>query len=178
MGQKIHGKIMKFFHKEVLKSWWIDELVLKRQEFFKTSKNVNTLVMGSSHGDYSFNPRYYTPGAYNFCWASQDLYYSYNVYLKLFQQAPNLNTVVLFFSVFSPGFDLYMTSEYLRCVVYKKIVDIDYKYKRRRLGSFEKQCEQYASKVNIFSDQNISGIMEKKRSSLKTQMLPVGLEHI
>lgn len=61
---------------------------------------IDTVVVGSSHAFYGF---YETPNDANFGVASQDLYYSYQLYMKSLLMFPNLKRVVLFYSDFSDG---------------------------------------------------------------------------
>lgn len=84
-------------------------------------KNVKTLILGSSHGDYAWIP---DKDEFNFCLASQDLYYSYQLYHKYVKFLPNLKKIILFFSVFSPGFELDKCPEKERCMVYDALFNI------------------------------------------------------
>ena len=84
-------------------------------------KDAKTLVLGSSHGEYGWFPQ---QGEYNLCFASQDLYYSYQLYCKYAPKLPKLKRVILFFSVFSPGFELDKCSEKERCMVYDALFNI------------------------------------------------------
>lgn len=74
--------------------------------YFKAKKaavlapRIDTVVVGSSHAFYGF---YETPNDANFGVASQDLYYSYQLYMKSLLMFPNLKRVVLFYSDFSDG---------------------------------------------------------------------------
>ena len=72
------------------------------EKFFQWQKNKNkttTLIVGSSHGLYGYRAE---GPEFNLCDVSQDLYYSYRLY-ALSCDFPQLKTVVLFYSVFSPG---------------------------------------------------------------------------
>lgn len=82
---------------------------------------THTLVLGSSHGQYSFVPQ---KGEYNLCLPSQDLYYSYSLYKKYGRHLKNLKNIVLFYSVFSRGWDLVKTSEDFRAYHYEKVFGI------------------------------------------------------
>ena len=94
---------------------------LKRDGFEKCKKTIQNLVIGSSHGDYAYIP---AENEYNFCIPSQDLYYASKIYEKYDNEMPKLQNVVLFYSVFSPGFCLEKTSEKYRCLGYYKVFDI------------------------------------------------------
>ena len=83
--------------------------------------NTHTLVLGSSHGQYSFIPQ---KGEYNLCLPSQNLYYSCSLYKKYCSRLKNLKNIVLFHSVFSRSLELVKTNEDFRCYHYKKLFDI------------------------------------------------------
>lgn len=117
---------------------WIFETIIKKIGIDKQSNNIDTLILGSSHGEYGINPKY-MKNTYNLCLPSQDLYYSYNLYKN--HQYKNLKNILLFFSVFSPGFDLIKTNEYKWSLLYKKIFKIPYKNKYNKIFSEE---EKYA----------------------------------
>lgn len=70
---------------------------------------METLALGSSHGLYGYRADD-SRNEVNACIASQDLYGSYELYKK-YAHAPRLKNVVLFYSVFSPGFITELTSE-------------------------------------------------------------------
>ncbi len=67
--------------------------------------DLATIVLGSSHGDYGFNPDFY-PGSFNLCCSSQDLRHSFLSYKHVAESYKNITHVVLFYSVFSSGWDL------------------------------------------------------------------------
>ncbi|WP_392565617.1 hypothetical protein RHO15_08500 [Utexia brackfieldae] len=69
------------------------------------------------------------PNAFNLCSTNQDLYYSLNLYDKNQINHPELKKVILYFSVFSTGYDSSKTSERDLCVYFKNIFDIEYQNK-------------------------------------------------
>src|SRR5271168_5044707 len=98
----------------------IDELLPKRNGLLNNCKSITALAVGSSHGDYGFNP-VYAPGAFNFCSTSQDLKHSLYLYEFAAKICPSLQYVIIFYSVFSSGFLLEQCSEKIRCAAYKEI---------------------------------------------------------
>ena len=54
----------------------------KRTMLQKAKESIDTLVVGSSHGDFGFNPTYF-PNSFNLCCRSQDLKHSYYLYKNL-----------------------------------------------------------------------------------------------
>jgi hypothetical protein len=77
-------------------------LVAKRTMLREATSDITTLVVGSSHGDFGFDPSF-APGSFNLCSRSQDLKHSYHLYSKLSEQNPRISTLVVFYSIFSPG---------------------------------------------------------------------------
>lgn len=75
----------------------------KRQIFAAECDLIETLAIGNSHGEYGFNPQF-SRASFNFCSRSQDLKHSYHLYRSLSPRMPRLRDVVLFYSLFSPGF--------------------------------------------------------------------------
>ena len=87
---------------------------------------MKTLIVGNSHGFYGYRAEGGL-NEINACELSQDLYYSYELYKKN-ADAPNLKTVVLFYSVFSPGLIVEFTEEQWRCDFYKFFYNIPYRF--------------------------------------------------
>jgi hypothetical protein len=92
----------------------------KQAAFLAAADGLTTLVIGSSHGDYAFDPAL-CPGSFNFCGSSQDLKHSALLYRYCAERAVSLKHVVVFYSLFSPGFMLEKTSDRPRCAVYKHL---------------------------------------------------------
>jgi hypothetical protein len=95
-------------------------------------------VIGSSHGDYGFDPAKF-PGSFNFCGSSQDLKHSAVIYKFCAEQNAKIKNVILFYSVFSPGFFLDKSREKARCAVYKELFAPDARYADDEInGSYER----------------------------------------
>ena len=97
---------------------WAKEMLIKKESFNNIKSNIKTLVLGSSHGGYDFNPLF-LKNSFNMSLPSQDLYYSYHLYKK--NNTKKIKNIILFYSVFSPGFSLIKTSEKQRALLYKLI---------------------------------------------------------
>lgn len=80
----------------------IRPLGAKRFMFQNMKASVETLVLGSSHGDHGFDPAH-LPGAVNLCYRSLDHKHCYYMYRRALDLCPKLRNIVLFYSVFSPG---------------------------------------------------------------------------
>lgn len=74
----------------------------KAKKALMLAPQIETLVLGSSHAQCGFVE---TKQDLNLGVASQDLYYSYQLYMKCRLMLPNLKRVVLFYSDFSAGFE-------------------------------------------------------------------------
>ncbi|MEW6132903.1 MAG: hypothetical protein AB1591_07015 [Pseudomonadota bacterium] len=123
-------------------------LTAKISAFNKLSKHIDTVAIGSSHGDYGFDPAF-IPHSFNFCLASQDLKHSLYLYKWLISNAI-LKNIVIFYSIFSPGFLLEKTNEKLRCVAYKKILHLDLVYD----SDIENNFNKYDLQINSDADGN------------------------
>lgn len=77
-------------------------LSAKRKMLRGMQDSLKTVVMGSSHGDYGFDPDY-CDSSFNLCCRSQDLKHTFHLYKHVNAIAPNLKNLVLFYSIFSPG---------------------------------------------------------------------------
>lgn len=99
----------------------------KRASFTRAAESVRTIAFGSSHGLYGFHAE---AGEFNFREVSQDLYYSFRLYQKYAASARRLERIILFFSVFSAGFELEKTGEKERCIFYKTIYGLPYKNRK------------------------------------------------
>lgn len=74
----------------------------KRTMLQRAKAELGTVVVGSSHGDFGFNPAFF-PGSFNLCCRSQDLKHSYLLYRHITRHYPAIGQLVLYYSVFSPG---------------------------------------------------------------------------
>ena len=115
---------------------------LKYQGMENNLSEIETLILGSSHGVYGYLPN---KKEFNLCFPSQDLYYALKLYEIYRKKCPNLSKIYLFYSIFTPGFELSETSEKWRCVWYKKFFDI----------------KSPNAKVNILSDKLIKKLRNK-----------------
>jgi hypothetical protein len=105
----------------------IYDLVAKRTSLLQHIHTLETLVLGSSHGDFGFNPEY-VPESFNLCSPSQDLRHSMLLYEKCNSMNPNIKNIVVFYSVFSSGHLLEKTSEKEKCAAFKELFALDAEY--------------------------------------------------
>lgn len=96
------------------------DLVAKRTSLMVHLDRLRTLVVGSSHGDFGFDPAY-VPEAFNLCSASQDLLHSTLLVEKMSRLNPTIANIVVFYSTFSPGHVLEKTSDKLKCAALKEV---------------------------------------------------------
>ncbi|MFT6743120.1 MAG: hypothetical protein ACJAVF_004644 [Paraglaciecola sp.] len=74
----------------------------KRTMLNHQKDKLNIIVVGSSHGDYGFNPKFF-PESFNLCCRSQDLKHSFLIYKHITKNYPNIKNIVICYSIFSPG---------------------------------------------------------------------------
>lgn len=113
----------------------LHELIAKRTMLWRECGSISTLALGSSHGDFGFNPQYY-PGSFNLCSASQDLKYSFHLYKAVATLLPNLKHILLFYSVFSARFFLEKVRlENVRCVALNEIFSLGISFEDELLSA-------------------------------------------
>ena len=103
----------------------------------KNLENIKTLALMSSTTDYGF----YSPllkNSYNLGLSSANLYTSYHLYNNYRNQLSNLQNVIIYCSVFSPGFSLIRSSERYRLVAYKYFFDVQYEKNQFIIPEYEK----------------------------------------
>lgn len=101
------------YNREVFSECWgykTTETKVKRDDLLANCESIETLFLGSSHVAYGVQPRYFSTASYNLGSNSQDLCSSYQLYSLLQPKLPRLKSIILGYSVFSPGFDLQQTS--------------------------------------------------------------------
>lgn len=103
-------------------------LATKRTMLERDKEALETIVVGSSHGDCAFNPAFFDR-SFNLCSSSQDLKHSYGLYRQACKVASNLKRVVVFYSVFSPDFFLEkVKSEKEKCPALREVFSLDLEY--------------------------------------------------
>ncbi len=134
---------------------FINEIILKYNEFQLKKENIDTLILGSSHGAAGFISNQYSANSFNLASASQDLYYSYHLLKYCKNELKNLKNIYLFFSVFSFGFDLQKTIEKQRCAFFKYLFNIPYKYDADiELEVYYKQIKKYYKNFKKYISSN------------------------
>ena len=100
----------------------------KRAMLRALAPGITTLALGSSHGDFGFDPGF-CAGGFNLCSRSQDFRHSLAIYRRTAMGLPRLSSVVLFYSVFSPGHVLENSpAERVQCVALHELLDLDLRY--------------------------------------------------
>lgn len=103
-------------------------LTTKRTMLERDKDALETIIVGSSHGDCAFNPAFFER-SFNLCSSSQDLKHSYGLYRQACKVASNLKRVVIFYSVFSPDFFLErVKSEKEKCPALREVFSLDLEY--------------------------------------------------
>ncbi len=145
---------------------------VKKKYFFEKNKDkINTIILGSSHGQYAYLPE--NIEEFNMCLPSQDIYYSKKLYEYAIKNVKNLKNIILFYSVFSPGYEMDKTNERFRCAHYlflygilpNNIKSVIYSFIEYLFRFFD--FKKYASIKNIDSTEywgspyNAEGIITK-----------------
>ena len=104
--------------------------------FQKHINKLDTLVVGSSHGDFVFNPEFFST-SFNACCRSQDLKHSYLLYKQLSKENNNIKNVILFYSIFSSACELEKSpSEKEISLALNEIFHLNIKYQDPHLQHF------------------------------------------
>lgn len=118
---------------EVLKKYLT--LLSAKRIMLRMTPDIRTLAVGSSHGDFSFNPAW-CESSFNLCCRSQDLKYSYLLYRKMAAVRPDIRNIVVFYSVFSPGSFLEKSpSEREISIALNEIFWLDVEYENPQLAA-------------------------------------------
>jgi hypothetical protein len=80
----------------------IEYYAAKRAMLQQDRHRLTSIALGSSHGDFAFDPTY-CPGSFNLCSRSQDFRHALALYEHAVCKVPNLDSVIVFYSLFSPG---------------------------------------------------------------------------
>ncbi|MDD3669278.1 MAG: hypothetical protein PHX68_03275 [Alphaproteobacteria bacterium] len=83
-------------------------------------------MLGSSHGAQGFNPKHYPLRAFNLASTSQDLYTMNRLWRLYRDRLPQLKEVIVFHSVFSPGFEINKGKKGELCAVLTHFYGIPY----------------------------------------------------
>src|SRR5690554_2313910 len=78
-----------------------NDYLFKKQYLDKHSSEIDTLILGSSHSFYGFNPEYFSSNTFNASHISQSLNYDFEILKKYQDQFKNLKTIILPISYFT-----------------------------------------------------------------------------
>lgn len=120
---------------------------LKFMALLKNKNDIKTVILGSSHANYGYVPQ---KSECNLGGNSQDMYLMYNLYKYLMEHDfKKLKNVVLFYDVFSDGFDLLKTRFHFVCIPYKLLYNIPYRKKLNfKDRIIEKSCQKSLNSNN------------------------------
>ncbi len=125
--KEFYGYIKKKLHsrrRQIGKSLFYEALT-KRKGLEQKETSLKVLALGSSQCARGFYADL-IPDAYNLGNSSQDLYTSYYLLKKYLQKLENLEHVILFYAVFSPGYELAKTTQMKQVAVNHYVFDIPY----------------------------------------------------
>jgi len=78
-----------------------NDYLFKKEYLDKNSSEIETLILGSSHSFYGFNPTYFTSKTFNASHISQSLNYDFEILQKYQSNFENLKAIVLPISYFT-----------------------------------------------------------------------------
>ena len=121
-------------------------------------ENIDAIVVGSSHGDFGFNPIFY-PKSFNLCCRSQDLKHSFYLYKNIAEKYSGIKKLILFYSVFSPGSFLEKSpSESEICLAINELFNLNIEYIDEKLKVISKEIKGKLDQFSI-EIEGMSGFM-------------------
>ncbi len=116
----------------------------KKAAFLRQASSVRVLVLGSSH---AYNGYLASAGEFNYGLRNCDLYHAAHLFRRMSEARllSALETVIVFYDVFSPGFVMEKTSRGSLAIAYRYLWDIEYQaplridhrvIERRTAGTF------------------------------------------
>lgn len=129
------------------------EYMYLKKVMLDKAKNIDTLVLGSSHGDYAFNPEHF-PSSFNLCCGSQDLKNAYLIYKKISESDKKIKNIIIFYSIFSPGHNLDKSPYRMLPLAINKIFNLGIEYNQEDLNYYnnlEIPIENKKIKHNLFN---------------------------
>ena len=128
----------------------------KKKFVLEQKKNIQTIALGSSHGNRGLNSMFMSQPTVNLCTTSQDLYQSYKMFEYALKNCSTIKNIILFYSPFSSGFNISHSSEKYRTAFMKTVFGIK-PYKED--NSINKKLYKKASKcflknISIKADNN------------------------
>ncbi|PSV46787.1 hypothetical protein [Photobacterium indicum] len=126
----------------------------KKIGFEKNLETMEILALRGSHADYGILTDH-EKSLYNLGLTSTDIYFNYKLYEAYSQKMTNLNSVIFFYSVFTPGLSLIKISEKYRLVAYKKYFGVAYQEEGvldcKLEAKILKECNKI-KKINVRED--------------------------
>jgi hypothetical protein len=125
---------------------YLEMLQKKKLGLEAHSREVTTLMLGSSHANFAAVGNVEL-GCYNLGLPSADLFTSFHLYRNTSNRLTRLENLVVFFSVFSPGFDLSKTRERYRCISYSSFFGIPYSPNLRIKPEIERKIKEACKRL-------------------------------
>lgn len=124
-------------------------LSAKRSMLMEAKDRLETIVLGSSHGDYGFDPAY-SRHSFNLCCRSQDLKHSFFLYKHVCELAPSIKNTVVFYSLFSSGSLLEKSpSERDICPALNGLFNLGLHYKHNPLNHLSLNIREQISELPV-----------------------------
>ena len=145
----------------------------KKKYVLEQKENIETIVLGSSHGNRGLNSMFMSQPTVNLCTTSQDLYQSYHMLKYALRSCAALKNVILFYAPFSSGFNISHSSEKYRTAFMKTVFNIDAyeidnsinrKFYKKPTKLFMKKFDIKADNNPLFENNTITEEDVKKRA--------------
>ena len=149
---KVISKLTRHYQQmRIVNASFINYVKKKKAGLNLHRNDIKVLALRGSNADYGFYPDY-IEGAFNLGLTSSDLYITYQMYINCLKDLPNLETIVIYYSISACGLNLSKTVERYIQVVYDYYFNIqpleNTDFDEKRVGYVKNMCK-YTSKIEI-----------------------------
>ncbi len=153
-------EIAEEFHAHPLFNESILVLGAKRTMLMNAKDEMLTLVVGSSHGDFGFDPAHCN-SSFNLCYRSLDLKHSYLLYKRSSELCTRINNIVVYYSIFSSGSILEKSpSENEISPAANELFELDIKYDDEKLKKLATGIKEKLGGLSVDLD-GVKGFLPK-----------------
>ncbi len=165
-NKELRHKLRDYYNKNCSTYYFvIDPSIIKKEVFLKNKDKYNTVVLGSSHCEYAFNPEFFDVPAFNFGLNSADNITMYYIYKELIKKS-DIKNIVVMYDVFSKGSNNSARSDFRNGFLHQKyILGVNYEQSDKRI---EKFCKKHAKKLLKSIDYEYSGYKKSDTDTLPT----------
>jgi hypothetical protein len=136
--KKILRRLLRSYFEYLEHKNFINYVSQKKLELEHHAPKVEHLALRGSNADYGFYPEY-LENSFNLGLTSTDLHAAYYLYKNNIEQLPHLKNVMVYINAASVGFNLSMTKESYRSIVYNYFFSVPYQTKNKISRKNEKK---------------------------------------